>query len=130
MMQVVNPKATKTVEVMGGTFTVGIIPYGKRTELEASTFAAGEKRTTEEIRVLLRQNYEFVRWGVKSHAGLAFQDGSEARFVTQKEQFCGQEYDVVSEETMAVYCATVDLLSALAKAVSDYNYLDGRTAKN
>lgn len=129
-MQIVNPKATKQVDVMGAQFVLGIIPYGKRIELETATYHHKAERTKEELRELLEQTFEFVRWGVKGHNDLEFSPGNPVPFISKKAMVGNYEYDIVSDETMEVYSANPELLSQLAAEVTKLNYVDGRTAKN
>lgn len=129
-MNVVNPKATKTVSVGDSTFTIGIIPYGKRLDLEALAYFNGDAKTKEEVQNLLIQNFEFVRWGVRGHSGVTFQDGSEVPFESKKEKLGEVEHAVVSDGLMEIYGATVGLLTTLAKEISEFNYLKADTSKN
>lgn len=130
-MNVVNPKATKKVEIDGATFTVGVLPYGKRMELESMVGVMNKTaQTKEDIKTILEQNFEFVRWGIKDHSGLTFNEGEAVPFSNQKITYGDKTYEIVSDELMEIYGATVGLLLKLSQAVVDFNYLDGKTAKN
>lgn len=130
-MNVVNPKAIKTVDIEGAGFSIGILPYGKRMELEAMLGGmSSDKQGKDDVRTILEQNFEFVRWGIKNHSGVSFSSGDEFKFSTVKEKFGDKEYDVVSPEVMEVYGATTGLLLKLSREVVNFNYIDGQTAKN
>lgn len=131
-MQIINPKTVREVPIDGAVFKVGIVPYGKRIELETSTYHVSEKkeRTKEELQDLLQQSFEFVRWGVKGHSGLEFSPGEPVPFVSKTAVVGGMSYEIVSDETMEIYSANPEILSKLSYEVTRLNYVDGRTAKN
>ena len=123
-MQVVNPKLKKEVQVDDAKFSIGIIPFGKRTEIQSKAYFDGKAESGDELKLVLEQGYEFVRWGVKGHSGLTFEDGSEVPFVMDEKEGC------VSAETMAVYAATPTLLVKLSSEVANFNFLKKETVKN
>lgn len=121
-MQVVNPKSVKEVELNGAKFKIGILPYGKRTEIESSAYFNQKAETVEQMRQILLQHYETVRAGVKGHDGLTFEDGTPVPFIESKD-------GLVSDETMEVYSAAGILLD-LSTEVRNFNYLKKETVKN
>lgn len=129
-MIVSNPNSTKEIELDGAKFTVGVIPYGKRIELESMSLGNENAEKKESYRSIILQNLEFIRWGVKNHSGLLFADGSEVPFTSKKELIGTREYVVVSDELMDIYGSTTTLLVKLSKAVTEFNYLGDNAIKN
>ena len=129
-MIVVNPKATKEITIKDAKFNVGIVPYGKRMEIESLVSGKNENMTPEVMKILMSQGAEFVRWGIKGHSGVKFTDGSDVPFKSKKEKIGEIEYDIVSDDTMEIYGATPGLISELAAAVTDFNYLGAKETKN
>lgn len=123
-MKAVNPKAKTEVQWEGATFTVGMVPFGKRTEIESQVFFNREKpEGPEQLRALMQQGIDFVRWGIKGHKGLRFEDDSEAPFKANED-------GSVSDETLEIYAATPGLLVFLQKSVTDFIYLKKDVVKN
>ncbi len=129
-MLVVNPGSTKTVEIDGAKFKIGILPFGKKVEIQAAAHFIREKTNPEQVREIFKVNYEYVRWGVKGHSGVQFQDGSEVPFKSVKEKLGDVEYDVVAPETMEIYSMSITLLSKLCNEVTAMNYLGEQETKN
>ena len=145
-MQAVNPKSTTKVNVGGVEFTVGIIPYGKKLEIEASGYAramSGSATMTEQEALgLMKQSLEYVRWGIRGHAGFTVADGSPVPFIGEKVMVGGHEIEIVSQETLEIYGATknemdvkgekisLSLISALSGEVSKFNYSSEAVVKN
>lgn len=129
-MILLNPKSTKEVQVDGKKFKIGIIPFGKRTEIQSAAHFNKDLKDRDQVLGLMQQSYEYVRWGVKGHTGLSFDDGAEVPFLTEKEKLGSIEYDVVSRETMEVYAANPKLLAELCGEVTKLIYLQGQEAKN
>lgn len=128
-MQVVNPNTKKTVEIDGAKFQVGILPYGKRLELEALAYQSSEgSRTVEDIKAMLHQAYEFVRWGIKGHDNVTM-DGAPVAFDAIEHSMQGVVHRIVSDNLMAIYAATPGLLVKLSKAVTEFNYLQAEEKK-
>ena len=123
-MQIISPKAVKDFALEDASFKIGILPFGKRTELESSAYFNGKAETREQIASILQQSYESVRWGVRGHSGLKLEDGAEVPFKIDEQEKC------VSEETMAFYAATPGLLTRLASFVQEMNYVTKEVAKN
>ena len=123
-MKIVNPKMVVEREIDGYKFKVGIIPFGKKTEIEAVAFFSGKVETPEQVENLVKQGYQYVKYGIKGHTGLRFDESSEEVPFTQDSD------GSVSEETMAVYAASPGLLAKLSAAVTELNYLKKESAKN
>lgn len=125
----INPNTIIERPFNESTFKIGIIPYGKRTQIEADAFFNKDGKTKEEIYSMLNQSYDLVQWGIRGHSGFSFEDGTPVPFKTQKAKSGNFEYDVVSDETMAVYAAS-GILTDLAGLVNEFNYQKKEIAKN
>lgn len=130
MIKAINPDAIKEVNIDGDfKVEIGIIPYGKRVEIESAAFFNKDAKTKEEVLAIMEQSYHFVQWGIKGHTNFFYQDGSPVPFASKKEKFNEIEYTIVDEKTMDIYAAT-GLLPELSKAVSDFNYQKAEVVKN
>lgn len=123
-MQIVSPKAVREFTLEGAIFKIGILPFGKRTEIEANAYFNSKAETREQLQSILRQSYDSVKWGVRGHSGLKLEDGTEVPFKMDEAQNC------VSEETMEFYAATPGLLAEISKFVQEMNYVKKDAAKN
>lgn len=122
-MQLINPKTIKTVDVGDAKFQIGVLPFGRRTEIETLSYLNRKAESLEQLRQIYLSNYETVRWGIKGHSGLKFGD-EDVPFILDEKQGC------VSEETMEVYAANGTLLLDLSKEVRGLNYLQKDAVKN
>lgn len=128
-MIAVNPKTVITVKLEGAEFKIGILPFGKRVEIQSLAHFNREGGNPAQVQELLKQSYEYVRWGVKGHSELKFADGTPVEFKTEKGKIGEVEYDIVSQETMEIYAAGSKLLSVLCAEVTKFNYAQGEEVK-
>lgn len=106
----VRPDATHDFQYKGGTFRIGVLPrsiYAKF--IDAGSKQLKGKASGEEM---LEIQTEIVRYGVKGHTGLEFDDGEEVPFRVSKKKLNGVIYEVVDDATIEIYYAT-GLLSGL-----------------
>ena len=128
-MIAVNPRTVVEVDIEGSKFKIGILPYGKRVEIQSLAHFNREGTNPLQVQELLKQSYEYVRWGVKGHSDLRYSDGSVVEFKSEKTKIGEVEYDIVSPETMEVYAAGSKLLSVLCSEVTKMNYPSGEEVK-
>jgi hypothetical protein len=128
-MIAVNPKTVVEVDIEGVKFKIGILPFGKRVEIQSLTHFNREGVNSVQMQELLKQSYEYVRWGVKGHSDLKYVDGSIVEFKSEKAKVGEVEYDIVSQETMEIYAAGSKILSALCTEVIKFNYASGDELK-
>jgi len=108
------------VMIDGARFTVGLLPPGKKAEIGA---IIERNWDSKEILWSLYPQRELVRFGVRGHEGLFFEDGSPVMFETSKEVCDRIESSVVSDSVMDVYAMKPNLILELMKAVQDFNWL-------
>lgn len=128
-MIAINPKTIVNVKIEGATFRIGILPFGKRVEIQSLAHFSREGADPKQVQELLRQSYEYVKWGVKGHSDLKFEDGTAVEFKSVKEKIGDAEYDVVAPETMEIYAAGSKLLMMLCSEVTKLNYAQGDELK-
>lgn len=97
----VRPDSTVDVEIKGVIFQVGIIPqhiYAKWIEI-GTKMHSGKMKGEE----MLEAQKEIVRFGVKGHKGLSYEDGEEVEFAQAKMPIRGKVYMVVREDILDIY---------------------------
>lgn len=85
-----NPGATREVEIRGAKFTIGIVPKDVYFDIFDMRGAG----------LNFEKLYKAVRYGVRGHAGILFEDGTEVPFETQKD---AKGREIVNEKTMEIY---------------------------
>lgn len=106
----VRPDHTVDFEYSGGVFKIGVLPrniYAKY--VDAGTKQLKGKMTGADM---VDVQFDVVRYGIKGHSGLFFEDGEEVPFKTSKKRNGNEVFEVVSDETLEIYYAT-GLLTAL-----------------
>ena len=81
MYTTINPENVKEIKIKGAKFTLGIIPYQKFLELQ-STIRQSIKEEKVGIVNMCKANIDFVKWGVKGHSDIQFEDGKNVPFKT------------------------------------------------
>lgn len=85
----VNPASIRDYEAGGGVFKLGVLPK----DIHMSLVQAGSNMKMEDL-------WKAVKYGVKGHSGLVFEDGTEVPFEAETD---GKKRVVVGEKTLEVY---------------------------
>lgn len=85
----VDPKSTIEVEIEGAKFKIGVLAMGVQERMAL----VQKGRPFESVSLA-------VRYGVKGHEGIEYEDGRPVPFKTEKD---ADGIEVVSQETMDVY---------------------------
>jgi len=113
----VRPDHTVEFKYQGGVFQIGIIP---RT-IYAQFIDAGQRQVAGKAsgEDMLNIQLDVVKYGVKGHSGLEFEDGSEVPFKVSKSRLNGKNMEVVADETLDIYYAS-GLLTGLFQKISSH----------
>lgn len=128
MFVTVNPENVKEMVIEGAKFTIGSIPYQKFLELQGQC-RAGLDNKKELVLAVSKSNIDFVKWGVKGHGDIQYADGKDVPFKTDKVEFQGKSFDIVSDETIQAYFPK-NLYVDIASAVITYNMMSEVEEKN
>lgn len=129
MFKTLNPKSTKEVEIKGAKFKIGTVPYHKFLELQSQVQVGADKKDTKAVLALCKAHMGFVKWGLRGHSGIEFEEGETAPFETEEQEFDGKMYTVPTEDTLQLYVPG-NLYLLIATEIIGYNMLVKDEEKN
>jgi hypothetical protein len=131
----IDPFETKDVVIDEVTFTIGIITYRKKMEIDAKLAnlkiqekVSDDNFSTDDVLGLNDLYIDVIRWSVKNHSGLKIKD-KEIPFVADFSAGSVKSKSIVSEDTLEVYSVN-GLLPKLFKECWQYNTLQAQEIKN